>query len=346
VSHRCVVVLGMHRSGTSAVARGLQALGVELGDRLIPGDDDNPSGYWEDLDLLTINERLLRALGLRWDSVTLIESSRWESPAVQALITDAAEVVRNRFGASPLWGFKDPRTTRVLPFWQEVLARLGVEARYVVVIRNPLSVAASLRDRDGIAPERSGLLWLAYMVPHLSRIRQSGFVVIDYDALMADPNGQLTRAAAGLGLDAGARGEDGLQDYATQFLARSLRHTQFTERDLESDPHMGPLVRDAFRWLRRLALGEIPAQAPALWEDWRRLQEILSTQAPVWRYLDELEGQAEALRARTAALHSQLTRLRSSTSWRITRPLRAMRWVVRRAPESDALGEAAGGSPG
>lgn len=61
-----VVVLGMHRSGTSVLARGLQVLGVELGERLLPPAADNPRGFWEDLDVIGIDERVLAALSRDW----------------------------------------------------------------------------------------------------------------------------------------------------------------------------------------------------------------------------------------------------------------------------------------
>jgi hypothetical protein len=93
----CFVVLGMHRSGTSAITRGLQALGVELGDRLMPGDRYNPAGYWEDADIVDTNGRLMAALGITWHSVALVERSHWESPIVRVLqrATDRGGVSRD-----------------------------------------------------------------------------------------------------------------------------------------------------------------------------------------------------------------------------------------------------------
>jgi len=66
---RPVVVLGMHRSGTSAVAGCLERLGICMGRRLAPGDEWNPGGYFEDRDLVELNDRLLSAQGIRWDSL-------------------------------------------------------------------------------------------------------------------------------------------------------------------------------------------------------------------------------------------------------------------------------------
>ncbi len=105
------------------------------------------------------------------------------------------EYLRSQFLSHPLWGFKDPRTIRLLPFWQSALRRLDVDESYLVVLRNPRSVASSLFQRQGMIPVTAHLLWLAYMVPNLGRIANRPFVVSDYDMVMADPRRQLERIA-------------------------------------------------------------------------------------------------------------------------------------------------------
>ena len=95
---RAIVVLGVGRSGTSAITRGLQALSVELGDQLRPGGGKNPTGFFEDESLMKINKRLRKALGLRADSVSLIGPQQWQTSAVQAFQQEARETIRRRFG--------------------------------------------------------------------------------------------------------------------------------------------------------------------------------------------------------------------------------------------------------
>ena len=80
VSSRAIVVIGMHRSGTSAVARGLAALGVDLGDDFLDAQPENPTGYWEDRGIVELNERVLRRIGLKWDdsaTIDLLRFSGW-----------------------------------------------------------------------------------------------------------------------------------------------------------------------------------------------------------------------------------------------------------------------------
>ena len=108
----------MHRSGTSAIARGLGALSVYLGNDFLDAQPENPTGYWEDKGIVALNERLLGALGLKWDDTSAIDRRAFERRRVRALRRDAIRYLNRTFTSTPLWGFKDPRTIRVLPFWQ------------------------------------------------------------------------------------------------------------------------------------------------------------------------------------------------------------------------------------
>ena len=91
-SSRAVLVLGMHRSGTSALARGLQMLGVYLGNDFLSPQPDNPTGYWEDRNIFELNERLLAVFGLKWDEVALIDDARWHEPEVKLLRGEADRI--------------------------------------------------------------------------------------------------------------------------------------------------------------------------------------------------------------------------------------------------------------
>ena len=131
---RAVLLLGMHRSGTSAIARGLGALGVYLGNDFLDAQPENPTGYWEDKGIVALNERLLGALGLTWDDTSPVDRRAFERRRVRAIRRDAIRYLNRMFTPAPLWGFKDPRTIRVLPFWQRALRDCEVEDSYVIAI--------------------------------------------------------------------------------------------------------------------------------------------------------------------------------------------------------------------
>ena len=285
-----VVVLGAGRSGTSALTRGMQALGVNLGNRLRRGRGKNPTGFFEDRDLLSINKRVKRALGITGESVRLIPPSQWDSPQVQRLRRRAVKTIERRFGTSPLWGFKYARTLRMLPFWEAVFRELDLEVRYVMALRNPLSVArsrAQLDRRRGVQV-KSDLEWLVNVVPYFRTAAQRGLVVVDYDAVITSPIAELERVARSLRIELTPQTEAAIKSFATDFLVLGMRHSQFGIEDLEGSHDIDPLVRDAYRRLHQLAYDEITTDSELLWKDWQRIEQGLAARAPVLEYIDTL----------------------------------------------------------
>ena len=272
----------MHRSGTSALARGVQVLGVYLGNNFLSPRPDNPTGYWEDKNICELNERLLALLELKWEDVALIDEARWHEPEVETLLGEAVQYLRSTLANHPLWGFKDPRTIRLLPFWQSALHRLKVQECYLVVIRNPRSVAVSLSQRQGIDAGTAHLLWLTYMIPNLSEIANRPFIVADYDLVMADPRRQLERIARGLKIPLDDTNKAGIEEFASNFLDPNLRHSFFNESDFDTSPNLRPLTREAYLWLRWLAIDRIGTDSARFWSAWessRRAVERLIVDA-------------------------------------------------------------------
>jgi hypothetical protein len=286
-------VVGAGRSGTSAIMRGLQALSVELGDNLKAATGKNPTGFFEDKDLLDIAKRVRAALGLKAESVALLEEQSFSAPALAPLRDEAVDSIRRRFSGSPLWGFKYAQTLRMLPFWERVFEAAKLDVRYVVAARTPLSVARSRAALDPLRgiQEKSDAEWLVNVVPYFRRLAERPFVVVDYDLLMEAPVAQLERIGSWLGIALSADIQDEIKRYAESFLSSERQHTRFTERDLEEDARLNALARDAYRWLRRLAADEVETRSPELWEDWRRIEERLAGMGPLLRHVDRLEAE-------------------------------------------------------
>jgi hypothetical protein len=258
------------------------SLGIYLGDDFVEVQPDNPTGYWEDRHLQDFNERVLTALGLKWESVAFLKDSRWEEPEIEAIRMEAIEYIRANFLAQPLWGFKDPRTLRLLPFWSPVFQRLGLEDAYVMVIRNPLSVAQSLiaRQSDVFDAAMAHSLWLVHTVTYFSRIAQKPFIVIDYDLFMDDPRRQLERIGRALEIpQADARLGD-IEDFVANFIDPELRHSQFGRLDRDFVPHLSILVQKAYLCLRRLATDRIGPDRSQYWSEWQQIE------AATWRFFE------------------------------------------------------------
>lgn len=267
---RAVLVAGMHRSGTSAVARGIAALGVYLGNDFLDAQPENPTGYWEDKGIVEIDERMLKALDLRWDDVAPIAPGEFRRLRIWLLRRRAVRYVKRTFGAHPLWGFKDPRTIRLLPFWRSVLRKCGAEDAYAIVIRNPRSVEASLFRRQSMDAATAQRLWLVHMVPYLRLIRGRPIVVVDYDVLMREPRPQLERIARVLYLPETEPRE--VDRFSAEFLDETLRHSVFSPDDVDAATDLGRLTQRAYRLLYDLASDRLAPDDDAFWHEWKEIE--------------------------------------------------------------------------
>ena len=231
-TQKVIVVLGMHRSGTSAITRSLELLGVGLGDNLHPAGFDNPKGFWEDLECLEINEELLCHLGSAYDRLDLAWERVKSDPFINTLNEKAKQlVIRKLSENNGLWGFKDPRTCRLLSFWQGVFNFVGCETNYVIVLRNPLSIASSLAKRNRIPFEKSYFLWLQHMLPAVLGSAGSPRLLIDYDLFMDAPIEQITKISENLYLPMVDSDSSAVREYQNNFLDDGLRHSRFSLKD-------------------------------------------------------------------------------------------------------------------
>ncbi|MGI9601489.1 MAG: glycosyltransferase [Acidimicrobiales bacterium] len=178
-------VVGMHRSGTSAATEALATMPFELPDEadLVGGDESNPRGHFEVQALMDLTEELLTRAGGAWYAPT------------RAAITSITELVDPTYGLEPRarrtfleaystdrWLMKDPRLCLTLPFWREVAS---APQAAVLLRRDPVSVAHSIRDRNGLALRHGVAIWERYTRTALAGLADLPLFVIDYDDLLA-----------------------------------------------------------------------------------------------------------------------------------------------------------------
>jgi Cupin-like domain len=225
-----VFVLGMHRSGTSATTRVVNLLGVPTCDAAdlwgsLPG---NPTGYWESGSLTRFDEGLLAELGAAWYWPPAPELAGTLASRLAHLRPHAQTLFRQLHRASS-WVWKDPRLCLTLPFWRDAL---DDGAAAVLVLRQPLEIAASLEARDGLPRPWALALWERYLRNALVHLAGMRVLVVEYEALLDDPIACAAEthrflAAAGIGVD-----EPPVED-VSGFVRRELRHTAFAPHDLE-----------------------------------------------------------------------------------------------------------------
>jgi hypothetical protein len=291
------LVLGMHRSGTSAVTQLLGLAGAQLPAHVMPGDEHNAKGYFEPWRIALFNDERLRAAGGAWDDVfgfpfrPLGDDADWRARA-EALFADEYRKVR-----FPL--LKDPRVTVLLPLWRPVFDAFGLEQRCVIPVRHPLAVAGSLARRNGFPAEKSVLLWTAYMLAAETHTRGLPRVFVDYDALLRDWRGEVARIEAAHASPLPKLTEKSAQAI-DRFLTPELRHNQ-ADGGLAALGWAGELTAGVFDWFQAAAADRVPAPAAldaasaALAQRGREVGPLVS---PAARDLDVLRSELREARAR------------------------------------------------
>jgi hypothetical protein len=255
---RIVIILGMHRSGTSALARTLNLLGVDLGGPLLlPYPTTNERGFWEHRRVLDFDERLLATIGSSWDDVDPLPRDWHSSARLLPYRAELRALLGHEFAEGSLIGVKDPRISRLLPLWVGVLDQLGWEPHLVLMVRHPVEVARSLAKRDGFHAVKTFRLWLAHNLEAERASRGYRRVIVTFDQLLDDWRATADRIAAGLEIDwpnevadAGAEIE--------RFLAPALRHHRVSD-DERSLPARSRLATVYDHLCKAAELGTPPA---------------------------------------------------------------------------------------
>lgn len=238
-----VAIAGMHRSGTSMVAKLLQQAGLHLGEpeALMPPAEENPEGFFEHLEFVRLNDEVLNAAGAGWDCPPA-PGVDWATADLQPFRERAQHLAETLAGSAP-WGWKDPRTSLTLPFWRTALGPV----RTIIVVRNPLEVVTSLHRRNGFSFALALTLWRIYAERVLSDTTQDDRLVTHYDAHFLEPGREIARLLPFVGLDANQQ-NPALKDAA----APQLRHHRKTIQDL-IDHQFPPEVIALYRALCREA---------------------------------------------------------------------------------------------
>lgn len=193
---QALLVLGMHRAGTSALARVASLLGAGLPAELMPANAGNPSGYWEPTRIVAFNDRLLAHYGTQWDDPFAAFALPPAAEIATAFGDEAAALVDETFAGQRLFVLKDPRCSLLAEFWRSVLEERGIACKPVVVMRPYEEVAASLQRRDGADPRASTLLYVGYALACIAFGERRDAPFVTYAQLLQDWRGTMHRVAA------------------------------------------------------------------------------------------------------------------------------------------------------
>jgi hypothetical protein len=233
-----IIVLGMHRSGTSSVAGVLTKLGGAAPGTLIPPDSRNARGYFESIRFMHLHDELLASAGSCWHDWRKFNPAWHRSPTADAFKQRAKQIFEAEFGNATLPILKDPRICRFVPFWLDVLKEMNAAPRIVMLIRSPLEVAHSLKKRNALSVTKGLLLWLRHVLDAEAQTRSAVRSIFTWDQFLSDWQSVSDKISLDTGI-AWPRLSDRSVLEVEQFLSSELVHNKTDHAELiaHSDVH-------------------------------------------------------------------------------------------------------------
>lgn len=251
-TRRALIVLGMHRSGTSALTRTLNLLGVPLPPDLTrPIEGNNPLGFWESEAVNTVNQRLCRVAFGGWDSPLAAWDGWLEHPDAGVSLREIRRLLGTELATSDDFLLKDPRLCRLLPVWYPHFAAAGVEPHFVIPLRNPLDIIASLKKRNDFSTEHAAMLTLRHMVDALRHSAGRQRVFVTFDSLLEHGAPMVADIMQTLGFTPDA--DPAVREQANAFLDPAHRHHATPLEVLYNDTAALPGLREVTRLMAAAA---------------------------------------------------------------------------------------------
>jgi glycosyltransferase involved in cell wall biosynthesis len=177
----------MHRSGTSALASVISRLGFSLGKNLLPANEYNVKGYYENEKLVNFHSDTLAHLGSSWHDLRILPDKFFRGSWIDDAALKLSGILEDEFGDAAAIVVKDPRVCRLLPIWHRFAQQTGADLRFVLIGRHPLQVCHSLSHRDGFSHRKSLLLWLQYNLVAERQTRTGKRLILRYEDLVMNP---------------------------------------------------------------------------------------------------------------------------------------------------------------
>lgn len=307
-----LVVLGMHRSGTSALTGILSRMGADLPRELMAPTDMNVKGFFESQKMMLLNDALLESAGFSWSSLQRFPEDWFGSPKATEFRVRAAQVLEDEFSGSYLFAMKDPRVCKLLPFWHRALEDANCRALHICVLRHPLDVAGSLTSRYDLETDYGLLMWLRHVLDAEAASRGKPRVFTSYERILEDWQREIKRLGEGLDLK-WPRSMEMVTPEVLDFLSGELRHFAQPSEGARSRLAGGlDWIRQAYEIFERWAAeGESSADHPALDALRAGLDHAQGTLGAVAQHAQDQRAERQALRARGEALAAEVETVRA-----------------------------------
>lgn len=255
----CIMILGMHRSGTSALAGGLSMAGGCAPIDMIAASESNERGHWESSKIVRLNDAILSEFGSAWDDWLPLDFKSLPAERIAHFHDEICKLIQSEFLSPDLIVLKDPRLCRMIEVYLAALRTLDYEIVPLIIYRDPRDVSASLERRDGIDKVRSELIWLRHNLDAEYFTRGMSRMLVAYPNFIAGWHELLKRIDHLLGSGLACRA-DRLADLG-EFLDLKLQHHSAALDGSEAAGYVWPWTLRCFGALEALRDGQNNATA-------------------------------------------------------------------------------------
>jgi hypothetical protein len=326
---RAIVVLGMHRAGSSAMTRVLSFYGAQLPSNLMPSYTYNVSGHWEPQEVADFNDTILAELDSRWDDPFGPKDLLSHKRPTPKQVDRAREILRSNYDGVDDIALKEPRIAVLSNIWTAALNAEGFHVYYIIMVRAPHEVAASLKTRDNMPEDQAMLLWATYMIASESVSRGHPRIFINFNDLLESPDRVMDRIEQALDLTLNRRTWEASLEVKA-FLDPDQRHERIERaifepgleplqnlydcfsRAAQDEPIDEKIIEKARHWLSSIEAVAAPMIKRLEMESRARLKTIEQLHhhaINIQQTLDERVLQAEAQHAQIGVLDRQIAEL-------------------------------------
>ncbi|MCH2037576.1 MAG: hypothetical protein MK137_03170 [Rickettsiales bacterium] len=247
-SKTLLLILGMHRSGTSVITRCCNLLGIYLGEEFIETNQYNQKGFWEHSDVVSIQEAMLAQIGYGWDDIRAMPKEEALIDSLTDEINKLEILLLKELSHYNLWGVKDPRICRLLPVWNHLVQKHNIHSKALITFRNPLESALSLEKRDYIDRNRALLLWLRYNLDLEEHSRNMPRAFTSYTSVLSDVKQTIEHLAHHANIS-WPNSIKASESKLHEFVDPRLKNNVMSDDALYSDDTILPLVKECYKLL-------------------------------------------------------------------------------------------------
>ena len=234
-------ILGMHRSGTSALGGTLNLMGLEFGSELTkPSEKENPKGFFENIFVQALNKKIFFENNSSWDDYTF-DIENIEKKEIDKYIKEAKNILKNEFQYVNDFAIKDPRICLLFPIWEQACLDMEIDIKIIIPYRNPLEVAASLKKRNNFSYEFTFILWMKHFLLSENYSRKYNRIFISFDDLIYKTSMTLDEMSKFLGIDLVSK----IQENIDEFLDKNIKHNNIPIKNFSKDSTL--LLQDIFK---------------------------------------------------------------------------------------------------